>query len=524
MRQNNKKVDILTIIVIVLIIAGILLKAILPENNETVSNSGSAQQEKLTYKNYIGKKIGILTGSSFEAPSFEYFPDSEYIYYESLSDLIMALQRNKIDCFIEDEPVVKMTFLDIDDLSYLPEILKDEIYSFAFPKDSTKHDIIIKQFNEMLAELTESGELEALKQRWFSADSSDIKIDKSGLTGENGILTIGINPLNVPFSMIVDGEPEGYAIELTYLFCRKYGYDCKFEQGNLTSVLAGITSGKYDMCANSCTVTEERLEVMRFSDPIYKGGISVAVRAADMKGYYDTGKDNKNFWEKLKDSFERNFIREKRWKLVLEGIGTTCLITLLATIFGSVLAFLICMYRRSGSKLANFASDIYVKLFQGTPIVVLLMILYYVIFGNSDFNAKWIAVIGFSLNFGAYASEIMRSGIKSIDGGQREAALALGYSENQAFFRFIFPQAAVRFLPVYRGEIVSLLKSTSIVGYIAIQDLTKMSDIIRSRTYEAFFPLISTAIIYFILAWFISIGMNCILKRIDPVSKKKRNK
>ena len=100
MRQNNKKVDILTIIVIVLIIAGILLKAILPENNETVSNSGSAQQEELTYKNYIGKKIGILTGSSFEVPSFEYFPDSEYIYYESLSDLIMALQRNKIDCFI----------------------------------------------------------------------------------------------------------------------------------------------------------------------------------------------------------------------------------------------------------------------------------------------------------------------------------------------------------------------------------------------------------------------------------------
>ena len=149
------------------------------------------------------------------------------------------------------------------------------------------------------------------------------------------------------------------------------------------------------------------------------------------------------------------------------------------------------------------------------------MILYYVIFGKSGIAAMWVAVIGFSLNFGAYVSEILRSGIDSIDGGQREAALALGYSENQAFFRFIFPQAAVRQLGVYRGEIISLLKNTSIVGYIAIQDLTKMSDIIRSRTYEAFFPLIVTAVIYFLLAWIIPLILKFILKQIDPRSRKR---
>ncbi|MCR5540146.1 MAG: ABC transporter permease subunit, partial [Ruminococcus sp.] len=139
-------------------------------------------------------------------------------------------------------------------------------------------------------------------------------------------------------------------------------------------------------------------------------------------------------------------------------------------------------------------------------------------------SAIWVAVIGFSLNFAAYVSETLRSGIESIDGGQHEAALALGFSENQAFFRFIFPQAAVRQLPVYRGEIISLLKNTSIVGYIAIQDLTKMSDIIRSRTYEAFFPLIATAIIYFIIAWVITIVLNIILKRIDPRSRRRGTK
>ena len=196
--------------------------------------------------------------------------------------------------------------------------------------------------------------------------------------------------------------------------------------------------------------------------------------------------------------------------------------TALSVLFGSILAFAVCLFRRTGSVLANAISNLYVKLLQGTPIVVLLMILYYIVFGKTGMPAMWVAVIGFSLNFGAYVSEIMRSGIESVDAGQREAALALGYTERQAFYRFIFPQAAVRFIPVYRGEIISLLKSTAIVGYIAIQDLTKMSDIIRSRTYEAFFPLIVTAIIYFILAWIISIILNIVLRRIDK-RRRKRN-
>ena len=227
------------------------------------------------------------------------------------------------------------------------------------------------------------------------------------------------------------------------------------------------------------------------------------------------------FFQNLARSFERNFIRENRWRLILSGIGVTCLITALATLFGTILAFAVCMFRRTGSALANAICNIYVKLLQGTPMVVLLMILYYIVFSNSGLEAVWVAIIGFSLNFGAYASEIMRSGIESIDNGQREAALALGYSENQAFFRFIFPQAAVRFLPVFSQETVSLLKSTAIVGYIAIQDLTKMSDIIRSRTYEAFFPLIVTAVIYFLIAWIISVILRQILKAIDP-NKRKR--
>ena len=477
----------------------------------------------LSYKDYIGKRVGILTGSSFEEPTFEFLPDSEYFYFDSFSDLIMALAKNKIDCFIEDEPLLRVAAIDHPELSYLPEILKEDKYSFCFQKNGEKAELLQKQFNEMIAELEADGTMESLRAKWYDGDAASAEIDRSGITGENGTLNVFVNPLNVPTAMIVDGELKGYAVELMTMFCRKYGYDCKYEQANISSGLAGIASGIYDVGANNVTVTPEREESVRFSDPVYYGGISLAVRKSDLESTAaDTAADSEpGFFDSIASSFEKNFIRESRWKLIAEGIGTTCIITVLSALFGSMLAFLVCMFRRTGSRLAVIISNIYVKLLQGTPIVVLLMILYYVVLGKSGLEAVWVAVIGFTLNFGAYASEIMRSGIESIDDGQREAALALGYSENQAFFKFIFPQAAVRFLPVYRGEIVSLLKSTSIVGYIAIQDLTKMSDIIRSRTYEAFFPLIATAIIYFILAWVISLILKAVLKGVDRRHRKR---
>ncbi len=332
-----------------------------------------------------------------------------------------------------------------------------------------------------------------------------------------GKLLIGTTGIVEPYSFYQDNELTGCDIELARRFAQWANVEIEFQMYDYASIVAAAESGTVDCIFANLNVTTERQEVIDFSDTIYSVDNAMLV-AEDIELAQET------FLERLQRSFEKNFIREDRYKLILEGIGTTCLLTVLSVLFGTVLAFLICLFRRTGSRLANRIANIYVKLLQGTPMVVLLMILYYIIFGRSSIAAVWVAVIGFTLNFGAYTSEIMRSGIESVDSGQREAALALGYNENQTFFRFIFPQAAVRFLPVYNGEVVSLLKSTSIVGYIAIQDLTKMSDIIRSRTYEAFFPLIATAIIYFILAWLLSLLLKLVLRQIDPRSRQKRAK
>ena len=177
--------------------------------------------------------------------------------------------------------------------------------------------------------------------------------------------------------------------------------------------------------------------------------------------------------------------------------------------------------RRAQTRWMNIPAKVFIRAIQGTPIVVLLMILYYIVFGGVDINGLFVAVIGFSINFAAYVSEMMRTGIDTVDRGQREAATAIGFNRFQVFLRITFPQAARHVLPVFKGEFISMLKMTSIVGYIAIQDLTKMSDIIRSRTYEAFFPLIATALIYFVIAYIMISLLSLLEMRIDPKRRRR---
>ena len=153
--------------------------------------------------------------------------------------------------------------------------------------------------------------------------------------------------------------------------------------------------------------------------------------------------------------------------------------------------------------------------------VVLLMIMFYIVFARTSISGVWVAVIGFGMNFGAYVSEMIRTGILAVDKGQMEAALALGYTKPRAFIKIVLPQAARHFLPVFQGEFISLVKMTSVVGYIAIQDLTKAGDIIRSRTYEAFFPLIAIAVIYFVIAWLLTRALVALQNHFDPKRRRK---
>jgi polar amino acid transport system substrate-binding protein len=185
-------------------------------------------------------------------------------------------------------------------------------------------------------------------------------------------------------------------------------------------------------------------------------------------------------------------------------------------LLGTVIGFLVYLWCRRGGRIANRVTSFCVWLVQGMPVIVLLMILYYVILGKVSISGMWVSVIGFTLVFAAAVYSMILAGVKAVDFGQTEASYALGFTDRQTFFGIILPQAAQHFMPMYKAEIVSLIKATAVVGYIAVQDLTKMGDIVRSRTYEAFFPLVAVAVIYFVISAILTAIVSRITVSVDP--------
>lgn len=205
--------------------------------------------------------------------------------------------------------------------------------------------------------------------------------------------------------------------------------------------------------------------------------------------------------QELKSSFISNFIEDNRWRYITDGLKITLLVTVFAVLIGVVLGFLIAIVRTTHDKtgklkILNAICKVYLTVIRGTPVVVQLMIIYFIIFGSVDISKVLVAIIAFGINSGAYVAEIFRSGIMSIDNGQFEAGRSLGFNYTQTMMYIIMPQAFKNVLPTLCNEFISLLKETSVSGYIALQDLTKGGDIIRSRTYDAFMPLIAVALIY----------------------------
>lgn len=213
------------------------------------------------------------------------------------------------------------------------------------------------------------------------------------------------------------------------------------------------------------------------------------------------------------ESFNNNLIVENRYQMILDGLQVTLLITFCSVILGTLLGGLVCWARMSRYAGLQRIAKVYINLMRGTPVLVLLMLMYYVFMAPLGATGVVVAIVTFAMNTSAYVGEMLRSSIESIDKGQSEAGLALGYTPRQVFVRIILPQVVRKIMPVYLGEVISLLKGTSIVGYIAVMEMTRASDLIRSRTFDAFFPLIVTAAIYFLIAWLIGLLFNSLLER-----------
>lgn len=205
----------------------------------------------------------------------------------------------------------------------------------------------------------------------------------------------------------------------------------------------------------------------------------------------------------MKDAIYQNLIAGDRWKYIANGLGVTLRITLFAVLIGIVLGFLVAVVRSTYEKthklkLLNLLCQVYLTVIRGTPMVVQLLIMYYIVFVSVT-SKIIVASLAFGINSGAYVAEIIRGGIQSIDNGQFEAGRSLGFNYPQTMIYIILPQVFKNVLPALANEFIVLLKETSVCGYIALQDLTKGGDIIRSQTYNAYVPLFTVALIYLVM-------------------------
>lgn len=222
------------------------------------------------------------------------------------------------------------------------------------------------------------------------------------------------------------------------------------------------------------------------------------------------------FITNFKSKFIANFIEDDRWKYLWNGLGVTLKVTFFAVLLGIAIGVLVAIIRSTYEKnsksmrmglgkiilsIFNAICKVYLTVIRGTPVVVQLMIMYYIILADSR-NKVLVATLAFGINSGAYVAEIFRSGIMSIDEGQFEAGRSLGFNFVQTMRYIIIPQAFKNVLPALANEFIVLLKETSVVGYVALQDLTKGGDIIRSRTFDAFMPLFGVALIYLVMVMF----------------------
>ena len=488
-------------------------------------NSKSSPSDIRSVADLAGKYVGSNVGGNLHTLANKFVSGIHHVYFTDNHSAVQALITNKVAAVLLDEPIAGNFVSKNPQKLEIASVFVDDHYGFALPKNSK----VKEQASAVVRKMAEEGTLAELKKRWCGADpGKKVLTDwakKLGSTGKNGKLRVALAPYYEPLCyMDAEGKPTGYEMDVVNRIAAELDRKVEF-----ISIVGGarmemIASGKADLSGGSMSITPERMEKVDFLPSHYKGGVTILIRKKQTAAAEKTPFSRKmeKAFSELKTSFERTFVRENRWKLVLKGLKVTVIITLLSALAGTILAFPVWLLRTAENKCLQIFGKTFISLMQGTPILVLLMVLYYLVFASVDIPALLVAVIGFSLNFAAYAGEMLRTGIDSVPKGQQEAALALGFNRSQTFFKVVLPQALRQILPIYRGEFINMLKSTSIVGYIAIQDLTKVSDIIRSRTYEAFFPLIATALIYFAAAWILAGFLVILDRKLDPAKRRSK--
>ncbi len=453
-----------------------------------------------------GHNVGVLVGAitDLKLSSLPY-NDITISRFDNPTAIIQALQFGKLDAALLDNSCLLAFDLEEQGIDIAFDDIPGGAAAVAFHLQSTE---LCRQYNDFLSHIKENGVHQQLAERWLSGEKlTNITMPDIPLDPNAPVLKVGMLDADPPFSYISQQGPVGYEVEMILRFAQYAGYSLDLNLYEFTALMPALQSGRVDLVCSMLFITEERAKTILFSDPYYFDNSACIVSNQQ-------GKAGDGLISATKKNVYNNLVMEDRYKIILEGLCLTLLITLFSLIFGTLLGILFCW--RSYSKNNKFWARVlrlYGDIQGGLPLLVILMIMFYVVFASTDLSAVSVSIITFSLFFAYSCYEIFRNGIDSIDIGQTEAARLLGFTRFQSFWYVVLPQAIRRILPIYEGKAIDLMQNTSIVGFIAIADLTKAANIIQSRTYNAFFPLIVVSLIYFLLAWLIARSLRFICRK-----------
>lgn len=466
-------------------------------------------------------RFAIFTGTVHDGWVSKTYPKAEITRFDTTASLILSLSTGKSDVALLDAITARVIMKSAPGLAVLDDDVFNMPLGVGFRKDGKG---LRDRFNRFLAEMRADGTWDDMYRRWCledpeSAVMPDIKIP---LTGEKVTLAVSVEDL--PYVAYMNDQFVGFDIEMLKRFAVRENLAMSIVSLDFPALVPALVSGKADMISDGIAISEERGRMIDFSDTYLDFRTAALVRASDLAASFGSTAEPAapaTFFGKMATSFHRNLVVERRWMLILRGLRATIVMSLLSTIIGTMLGGLICFMRMSVRPFVRKLAMFYISLLRGMPVVVLLMLIYYVAFASVNIDPLIVAVIAFGMNFGAYVAEIFRTGIEGVDRGQTEAGIAMGFTKARTFLFIVLPQATRRVLPIYRGEFISLVKTTAIVGYIGVQDLTRASDIIRSRTFDPFFPLVMVAAIYFLTTWVLGLALDYLGRKTDPKQRRK---
>lgn len=479
--------------------------------DEAVTETDDGQEAAVTcVDDLAGSRIGVQLGTTGDIFASDYEDDgvTEVVRYNKGADAVAALKQGKIDCVLIDEQPAKAYVAKNSDLMILDEEFAIEDYAICVAKGNGD---LTDKLNGAIDELQADGMIASIISYYIEGEGEPYESTVSDYP--NGELVMATNAEFPPYESFENGTIVGIDVDIARAISDKLGMELTVSNMEFDSIIIAVQSGKADFGMAGMTVTEDRLKNIDFTESYTTSKQVIIVKNPNAT------EDRQGLIENIKSTF----IDGDRWQYIPKGLLNTIIITLFAGIIGIIIGFIIAVIRVAhdvsddggfGIRLANALVKLYLTIFRGTPMMVQLLIMYYVIFASVNVNAVLVAVLAFGLNSGAYVAEAVRAGIISIPVGQFEAGRSLGFTYTQTMRYVIMPQAVKNALPAMFNEFIALLKESSIVGYIGLVDLTKAGDIIRSGTYSALLPLITVGLIYLVIVMIMTAGVGRLERRL----------